>query len=253
MHETLRGQRVIRVTLTAIAIATMAAHATAALAFTATVVTPVHMRAGPAIEYPAVALLPPGVDVQVFGCEQGYGWCDVQAGPNRGWIAAGYLQMPAAGGTVVIASNGVTLGIPIITFSFNTYWSTWYRGRPWYAQRAHYYNYWHRYPHGRPPPPPRPRPPARPPPAMRPPPGHAPPATRPPSGRPSHGSGKPPPGAGKPPEGKPPPGKPAGRPPGKAPGDKPRGDKPPGDKPPSGNDRSSDTGAARPPDKGTGT
>ena len=199
MHETLRGQRVIRVTLTAIAIATMAAHATAALAFTATVVTPVHMRAGPAIEYPAVALLPPGVDVQVFGCEQGYGWCDVQAGPNRGWIAAGYLQMPAAGGTVVIASNGVTLGIPIITFSFNTYWSTWYRGRPWYAQRAHYYNYWHRYPHGRPPPPPRPRPPARPP-AMRPPPGHAAPAMRPP-----------------------------------------------------GNDRSSDTGAARPPDKGTGT
>jgi uncharacterized protein YraI len=234
MHETFRGQRVIRVTLTAIAIATMAAHATAALAFTATVVTPVHMRAGPAIEYPAVALLPPGVDVQVFGCEQGYGWCDVQAGPNRGWIAAGYLQMPATGGTVVIASNGVTLGIPIITFSFNTYWSTWYRGRPWYAQRAHYYNYWHRYPHGRPPPPPRPRPPARPP-----------PATRPPAGRPSHGSGKPPPGAGKPPEGKPPPGKP--------PADRPRGDKPPGDKSPPGNDRSSDTGAARPPDKGTGT
>lgn len=199
MHEAFRGQRVIRMTLTAIAIATMAAHATAALAFTATVVTPVHMRAGPAIGYPAVALLPPGVDVQVFGCEQGYGWCDVQAGPNRGWIAAGYLQMPAAGGTVVIASDGVTLGIPIITFSFNTYWSTWYRGRPWYAQRAHYYNYWHRYPHGRPPPPPRPRPPARPP-AMRPPPGHAPPAMRPP-----------------------------------------------------GNDRSSDTGAARPPDKGTGT
>src|ERR1700733_9673864 len=60
MQETFRGRRVIRVTLTAIAIATLAVRATAALAFTATVVTPVHMRAGPAIEYPAVGRLRPG-------------------------------------------------------------------------------------------------------------------------------------------------------------------------------------------------
>jgi uncharacterized protein YraI len=159
VQETFRGRRVLRVTLVTLAIAAMAGRAAAVLAFTATVITPVHLRAGPSIEYPSVARLPPGVGVQVFGCEQGYGWCDVQAGPSRGWVAATYLQMHAPAGTVIVASNGAMLGIPVVAFSFNTYWSSYYRARPWYARRAHYYQYWHRYPHGRPPPPPRaPRP-----------------------------------------------------------------------------------------------
>ena len=50
-----------------------AAWAPATLAFTATIVTAAHLRAGPRIGYPSVALLPAGVVVQVYGCEQGYG------------------------------------------------------------------------------------------------------------------------------------------------------------------------------------
>jgi uncharacterized protein YraI len=95
-------------------------------------------------------MLPPGAVVQVFGCEQAYNWCDVQMGADRGWVDAAYLQAPAPSGAVVIASSPAVVGVPIVTFSFNNYWNTYYVGRPWYGRRATYYNYWNRYPHGRP-------------------------------------------------------------------------------------------------------
>ena len=129
----------------------------------------------------------PGTSVQVFGCEQGYGWCDVQVGPNRGWVAAQYLQAQGPGGPVIVANAGVMLALPIIAFSFGNYWDTYYRGRPWYGRRSYYYNYWNRYPHGRPPPPPHHRPP-----------GYRPPPRPPHAGRPP-GIYPPPPGGGRPP------------------------------------------------------
>jgi uncharacterized protein YraI len=162
-----------------------AAGAGAAEAYTATVVGSVNMRAGPSVSYPQVALLGHGTTLQVFGCEQGYGWCDVQVGVNRGWVAAQYLQAQGPSGPVIVANAGVMLAMPIIAFSFNNYWDSYYRGRPWYGRRSYYYNYWNRYPHGRPPPPPHYRPPG-----YRPPPPHA--------GRPP-GIYPPPPGGGKPP------------------------------------------------------
>lgn len=192
----------------------MTASALAAQALTASVMTSVHLRAGPSTAYPSVAMLLTGSTVEVFGCEEAYNWCDVQMGPNRGWVDAAYLQAPSPGGTVIVANSAVMLGVPTVTFVLNSYWGNYYVGRPWYAQRVHYYNYWHRYPHGRPPPPPhyrppvvRPPPPPRPPPGVRPPPPRPPPGnTRPPGGKPPGGSrppgtGKPPPGNGKPPSG----------------------------------------------------
>ena len=44
----------------------------------ATLTAGVHLRAGPDIFFPSVMILPPGAAVQVFGCEQGFNWCDVQ-------------------------------------------------------------------------------------------------------------------------------------------------------------------------------
>jgi uncharacterized protein YraI len=159
----------------------LTAAAGAAHAYSASVVGPVNMRAGPSVAYPQVALLGPGTSVEVFGCEQGYGWCDVQVGPNRGWVAAQYLQAQGPSGPVIVANAGVLLALPIIAFSFGSYWDSYYRGRPWYGRRGYYNNYWNRYPHGRPPPPPHYRPPGyRPPPSARPP-GMRPP---PPGGRP---------------------------------------------------------------------
>jgi uncharacterized protein YraI len=166
----------------------MTVAAGAAEAYSASVIGSVNMRAGPSVAYPQVALLGPGTSVQVFGCEQGYGWCDVQVGPNRGWVAAQYLQAQGPGGPVIVANAGVLLALPIIAFSFGSYWDSYYRGRPWYGRRGYYYNYWNRYPHGRPPPPPYHRPPGyRPPP---PPHGGRPPGIYPP---PPPGGGRPPP------------------------------------------------------------
>ena len=179
----------------------------------ATLTAAVHLRAGPDIFFPSVMVLPPGAVVQVFGCEQGFFWCDVQFGLNRGWVDAAFLQAAGPRGPVLIASSPFVSGVPIVTFSFNNYWNTWYAGRPWMGRRTFYYNHWNRFPHGRPPPIYRPRPP---PPVFRPPP--RPPAGRPPPRPPAStrppASGRPP--SGRPPANQPPPGNrppPSNRPP----------------------------------------
>jgi uncharacterized protein YraI len=197
--------------LAALSAVLLAAWAPATLAAPGVVVHTVHMRAGPSTEYPEFVMLPPGTQLEVFGCEQGYNWCDVQAGPNRGWVDAAYLQMSYGGHPVIVADSGVVLALPVVTFVLDSYWNSYYRTRPWYSNRARYRTYWNRYPHGRPPPrprppvvrpPPRPRPPVatrppprpRPPVATRPPPG----GTRPPGGdRPPPNNGRPPPDSGR--------------------------------------------------------
>jgi uncharacterized protein YraI len=186
--------------LAALSLAVLTAWAPAALAAPGQVIATVHLRAGPATEYPAFALLAPGTPLEVYGCEEAYAWCDVQAGPNRGWVDAAYLQMYAGGRPLIVADSGVVLALPVLTFVLDAYWGNYYRGRPWYAQRARYYPIFRRYPHGRPPPPrPRPpalRPPPRPSPGIRPPRPQPPPvATRPPGGT------RPPPDATRPPGG----------------------------------------------------
>ena len=176
----------------------LAAWIPAAVAAPGVVVHTVHMRAGPSTEYPGFVMLVPGTQLEVFGCEEGYNWCDVQAGPNRGWVDAAYLQMSYAGHPVIVADSGVVLALPVVTFVLDSYWNSYYRTRPWFSNRARYVTYWNRYPHGRPPPRPRPPmvrpPPPRPSPGTRPPPRPRPPvATRPPPG------GTRPPGGGRPP------------------------------------------------------
>ena len=207
-----QNPRALRLLLAAGALVIAAAWAPGALAYTANVMATVNLRAGPSTEYPVVATMRAGAVVEVYGCEQNYGWCDAQVGPDRGWVDAAYLQMGAPSGPVIVADSGVVLGLPIVAFTFGTYWDRWYRGRPWYSRRPYYYNYWNRYPHGRPPPPPHMRPPILPPrpPAVRPPrprpPGHRPPYRPPDAGRPPlrpPGNGRPP-GDGRPPGGKPP-------------------------------------------------
>ncbi len=190
----------VSLALAALSVAALTAWAPAALAAPGEVIATVHLRAGPATEYPAFALLAPGTPLEVYGCEEAYAWCDVQAGPNRGWVDAAYLQMYAGGRPLIVADSGVVLALPVLTFVLDAYWGNYYRGRPWYSQRARYYPIFRRYPHGRPPPP-RPRPPAvRPPP--RPSPGIRPPRPQPPPAatRPSGGT-RPPAGTTRPPGG----------------------------------------------------
>ncbi len=95
----------------------------------------VNVRAGPAVDFPVVAILPPGAPVIVEGCVSDYGWCDVVAGQNRGWVYAGNLVYPYQGQRVPVVNYGAVIGLGVLTFSVGSYWDNHYRGRPWYSQR----------------------------------------------------------------------------------------------------------------------
>src|SRR5262249_55966282 len=137
----------------------LAAWTQLAWTFPATVTDIVHLRAGPSIEYPSVALLGRGSTVEVFGCEEGYGWCDAQIGKQRGWVDADYPRARALSAPVATANTPVVWALPPPPFVFNTYGGPSSRATPWSPRRDYYYVYWNRYPHGRPPPPPIYRPP----------------------------------------------------------------------------------------------
>lgn len=157
------------------------------------------LRAGPDRDYPRIGRIAPGTPVQVVGCLDDWAWCDVVVGPDRGWIYAGNLVYPYRDHRVPIIDIGPDIGLPIVRFTFGTYWDSYYPTRPWYSRRSYWshrpsrpHRPWVRPPTVRPP---RPRPPvvARPPvvrpsrPIVRPPRPARPPKPRPPrphAGRP---------------------------------------------------------------------
>jgi uncharacterized protein YraI len=126
----------------------------------------VNLRAGPGMEYPVVAILLAGVPVTVQGCVADYRWCDVEAGPSRGWVYGANIVYPYQGSNVPVINYGAMIGIGILAYSVASYWDQHYVGRPWYPQRQHWIN--------------RPPPPHHAPPVQRP----APPEHRAPSGHP---------------------------------------------------------------------
>jgi uncharacterized protein YraI len=138
----------------------------------ATTMKDVHLRAGPARDYPVVAVLPAGVEVVVEGCLPSYTWCDVTTGELHGWVWAGNLSAFYEGTPVPILRYGPRIGIVVRPFVLIDYWSLYYPSRPWYHDRDRWL---HRPPpHPRPPPGPHPPPgpPKPPPPHPAPPPIH---------------------------------------------------------------------------------
>jgi uncharacterized protein YraI len=90
----------------------------------------IHLRAGPARDYPIVAIVPVGYQLLVQGCLSNYTWCDVVAGPNRGWAYAGNIRYAYQGANVPLLNYGAVIGIGVLGFALNDYWSDYYRGRP---------------------------------------------------------------------------------------------------------------------------
>jgi len=122
----------------ALAAMLLPAVASAAPAFTTTRLS---LRSGPATEYPAVALLEPGVQVEVLGCLEGYGWCDAMVGRDRGWLPGNYLQAPYYERREPLIGVAPTIGLPIIGFAAGNYWDSYYRGRPFYRERDRWVGY----------------------------------------------------------------------------------------------------------------
>jgi uncharacterized protein YraI len=153
----------------ALAAAGVTAQAQAPVAVLAFTAKPVNLRAGPAREYPVVAVLPPNFQVTVQGCLTDATWCDVIAGYDRGWVYAGNIAYPYQNQWQPLVSLAPVIGIAILGFAFDDYWRDHYWNRPWYPDRS-------RWEHVRPPryvpPHPAPRPPDgwRPPPNWQP--GH---------------------------------------------------------------------------------
>lgn len=98
----------------------------------------VNLRAGPDSGYPTVARLPAGAPVAIEGCVDGWSWCDVASGNNRGWVAGNFLQEEYRGQRVLVPEYGVQIGIPVVSFVFGTYWDNNYRNRSWYDNREHW-------------------------------------------------------------------------------------------------------------------
>ena len=121
----------------------------AAHAYDGYVVADVNLRAGPDIDYPAITMLPAGAPVAIQGCIDGWTWCDVVAGPDRGWVAGTYIEEAWGGNRVIVTDYGARIGIPVVAFTLGAYWDSYYRGRPWYHNRARWIH--HRWGYRRPP------------------------------------------------------------------------------------------------------
>jgi uncharacterized protein YraI len=91
--------------------------------------------AGPDNSYPEVAQLDPDTPIQVMGCLDDWSWCDVGFEGNRGWVYSPDIAYQYQGGYAPLYSYAPGLGVPIVAFSFDTYWGSYYHDRPFYQQR----------------------------------------------------------------------------------------------------------------------
>lgn len=96
---------------------------------------PVNLRAGPARDFPVVAVLPAGLTVSVQGCLPDYKWCDVIAGYSRGWVYAGNLNYFYQGRYGPLPNYAPIIGLVVLSFMLDDYWDHHYVDRPWYRER----------------------------------------------------------------------------------------------------------------------
>lgn len=93
------------------------------------------LYAGPADNFPVVIVLNTGAPLQLHGCLSNYQWCDVSAGPYRGWAPGGYLLHHHDGHAVPVFPMGASIGIRLLDFNLFAYWDDHYRDRRWYPER----------------------------------------------------------------------------------------------------------------------
>ena len=112
----------------------------AANAADAYVVSDISLNAGPDTDYPPIDNLSAGTEVYVNGCIEGFSWCDVSAGPDRGWVPGSFLEEEYDDQPVYLIDYGPRIGIPVVSFNIGVYWDAHYRSRPFYGQRTEWVN-----------------------------------------------------------------------------------------------------------------
>jgi len=100
------------------------------------------MRAGPGGEYPRIDRLPRGAKVNVHGCIDRFDWCDVTFRGRRGWVDGDEITVPYRGRRVAIMEYGPRISVPVISFSFDTYWDSHYRRASFYRDRDNWRERW---------------------------------------------------------------------------------------------------------------
>jgi len=113
-----------------------------ASALTAVTTEPTNLRAGPAFDFPVVDRIPDDARVTVHGCVRAYRWCDISWRDARGWVSGEELAYFYQRRYVPIVEYGPRIGLPVVVFSFDTYWDRHYRGRPFYTERTRWRTVW---------------------------------------------------------------------------------------------------------------
>ena len=99
----------------------------------------VNLRAGPGTNYPILLTVPNASAITTHGCLEGYNWCDVSWGTERGWMSASYIHITYQGQRRVLTpAIAPVLGISVVVYN-RTYWDRYYYGRPWYRNWDRYY------------------------------------------------------------------------------------------------------------------
>jgi uncharacterized protein YraI len=97
-----------------------------------------YIHAGPGQDFPVVAHIPPGADMTIAGCTNGFIWCDVAWNGNRGWIAGRFLDSEFNSQHVNVAEFGHAINLPTVVFDQRNYWRRNYRTYPFYASPTYW-------------------------------------------------------------------------------------------------------------------
>lgn len=104
--------------------------------------TDLNLRAGPSTDFPVVDVIPGNAEVTVHGCIEDFNWCDTSFDGIRGWAYGSYLQTMYQQSYVPLVEYGPRVGLPIIGFSIDRYWGSYYRDRSWYHRRDRWRHAW---------------------------------------------------------------------------------------------------------------
>lgn len=98
----------------------------------------IHLRAGPGKQYPIVEKMHAGTALHLYGCLEGWNWCEVADAYDRGWVSGTYLQTVYEHRTLNIVEFAPVYRVPVITYEIGPYWDTYYRTKPFYRERDVY-------------------------------------------------------------------------------------------------------------------